>query len=59
MTGATVVPHYRLVLAREQRKLRQEQAIIEACERELDLGAKSVDEVIRGAKARLERERRP
>lgn len=44
-----VIPPYRLILAREQRRLQQEQAALEAIERAIESAAK----------ARIERERRP
>lgn len=60
MTGATVVPPYRLVLAREQRRLRQEQRIIEACERALETRPQSMEELIRRARVDAGQEgRRP
>lgn len=55
-----VVPPFRLILAREQRRLRQEQRIIEACERALETRPQSMEELIRRARVDAGQEgRRP
>ena len=59
MIGRNVIPPYRLILAREQRRLQQEQAMIEACERALEARPSSMAELIRRAKASVEMEKRP
>ena len=56
--NAVVVPPDRVALAREQKRLRDEQALIEAVETELDLGgARTMADLIRRANARLQRRR--
>ena len=53
-----IIPPSRLELARKRKALRDEQAFIEACERELEeRGAKDMGELIDRAKARVDRER--
>lgn len=55
---SVVVPHTRFLAARARRKAREEQAFIEACERELDEGRpQNMGELIDRAKERVEKER--
>lgn len=57
MTGV-VIQHAITCAAREQKRLRDEQALIEAIEAELDRGgACCMEELIKRAQARLQRRR--
>jgi len=54
----TLVPHDITSTAREQKRLRDEQALIEALEAELDLGGVCcMEELIKRAQARVKRRR--
>jgi hypothetical protein len=56
--NAVVIPNAITCAAREQKRVRDEQAFIEAVEAELDRGgAGSMNELIRRAQARVKRRR--
>lgn len=56
--SAVIIPNAITCAARERKRLRDEQALIEAIEAELDLGgASSMEDLIRRAQERVKRRR--